>query len=667
MNLTSKINLLQGTSSDREFSRGNTFPLVARPWGLHHWSLQTAEGPWMFHPEHRKLQGVRLTHQPSPWMNDYGNMLIAPFTGPLCEEITHQASAYRINSLGPSYLKAELLRYGIALEMTPTERGALFVFTRLGAQALRVRFFFEGPHEVGGTPDETCYVGVSRNHTGGVAGDFGLHFAAAFSVAPQACEPAAKGCIFVFPQNVDRLELRLAGSFISQDQARTTLKMELRQKDLPTIAGEGEAIWNALLGRIAFEARDKDQERTFYSCLYRCLLFPRFLDEKTEDGRSIHYSPYDGRIHDGPLCADSGFWDTYRTLYPLLALAYPDKLRLMLEGWLNACRESGWSPKWPSPGARDCMIGTHYNVIVADAVARGITDWNVEEAFSYLWKDATEPAENGFFGRVGLKEYVDLGYVPADKFPYAASATLDYAYDDFCIGRVARFLGKTKEAQEMERRALNYRNVFDPAVGFMRGRLSDGNWLAPFCEFKWGNAYIEGGAWQHTFNVPHDPAGLATLFGGKKGLCDKLDAMLATPPHFSIGNYPSEIHEMTEMAMANFGQYAHSNQPVHHFLFLYDWAGQPEKTTHWVHRVANELYSPKHFPGDEDNGEMAAWYVFACLGLFPRCPGTADWVRFTPLARSASVPASIHGTPRAERFGKDDFQHPIAQKIPSLS
>lgn len=632
MNLVTKVNILQGTRSERDFSTGNTLPIIARPWGMHHWSLQTLQSPWMFHPEHRKLQGVRLTHQPSPWMNDYGNILIAPFTGPLFHEIDHQASAYRLEeaTLHPHYFRAELLRHRIVIEMAPTERGAVFRFRRLGPEALRVRFFFDAAHEwaPGGNPRR--YQGISRNYVDGVAGDFGLRFAVEFDTPPQACVAAKSGCVFEFGQDVEALEMRLAGSFISMEQAGVTLHQELAGQSLESVAAEGERVWNNLLGQVAYTPRNEDQGRLFYSCLYRCLLFPRFLHESTSDGRVMHYSPYDGGIHEGPLCADSGFWDTYRTLFPLLALYYPETLRRMLDGWLSACREAGWSPKWPSPGPRDCMIGTHYNVIVADAVAHGIVDWNVEEAFAYLWKDATAPSDDPRYGRAGLEDYLRLGYVPADKYHHAASATLDYSYDDFCISRVARFLGKDKEAEELERRAGNYRNVYDPSVGFMRGRNADGSWREPFDEFEWGGPFIEGGPWQHSFNVPHDPAGLAALFGGNDGLCRKLDAMFTAPRHFTIGDYPCEIHEMTEMAMANFGQYAHSNQPVHQFLMLYAQAGQPDKATHWIHRVANELYSIDGFAGDEDNGEMAAWYVFACLGLFPTCPGTPDLLRFPP-------------------------------------
>ncbi len=576
-------------------------------------------------------------------MGDYGSMTVMPFHGTCHSLLEHQSSAYSVDAsiLKPNQVRTRLLRYGIDVEMAPTERAALFVFTRQQSEAIRVRFSFEGEHTIGGDLKSRSVRGISRNHHGGVSKSFGLHFVAKFDTAPEVIEITVDGGVLTFPRNLERVEMRLAASFIDDEHASESLAREVHGMGLTELIAAGAGVWNDLLGRIQFEAREEREEQMLYSCLYRCLLFPRFMDEINSRGETVHHSPYDGAVHAGSLCTDNGFWDTFRTVYPLLALVYPDKLRHILQGWLAACRESGWSPKWPSPGPRDCMIGTHFDAVVADAVARGITDWDVEEAFSYLWRDATEQSEDGCFGRRGLNDYIRLGYVPCDKFPYGVSSTLDYAYNDFCVAQVATFLGRTREANLLKPRTQSYRNIFDASTGFMRGRRADGAWDEPFEEFQWGGSYIEGGPWQHSFNVPHDPEGLAELFGSNTLLCRKLDTMLATPPRFETGRYGFEIHEMTEMALAGFGQYAHSNQPVHNFLFLYSSAGEPEKTAHWVHRVARELYSPKHFPGDEDNGEMAAWYVFACLGLFPSCPGKPGFVKFPPLALNAK----INGTP----------------------
>lgn len=633
MDYLSHVNLLQGTASTHDFSTGNTLPLVARPWGMHHWTPQTGDSPWTFHCGARHLRGVRLTHQPSPWMRDYANVTLLPFTGDYQANLEFQSSGWRVEDavFRPDHFRAELLRYGVILEMSPTERGAVFTFSRqrTATGPLRLRFDFDGEHDIGWRPGSRVVSGSTANQFQGEhLKNFALHLHGEFSIAPVRFERTARGGCLTFPDDTERVELRLAASFIGTDQARLTHDRELAGRSLDDVRLEGAAVWNDLLGRLRVNEPDLDKVRTFYSCAYRTLLFPRFLDEIDADGRVVHYSPYDGAVHPGPLCTDHGFWDAYRTVYPLLALVWPDKLGRIMQGWLNGADEAGWAPKWPSPGFRDCMIGTHFDSVVADLAAKDIGGWDVEKAFAHIWKSASRSSDDPAYGRPELDVYLKHGYVPADLARQSVACTQDYTYGDWCVAQVARLLGKDREADALIARSLNHRNLFDPAVGFMRARRSDGAWDGPFREFQWGGGYIEGGPWQYAFNAPHDIDGLATLYGGPEKLCRKIDRMLATPPRFEIGTYPFEIHEMTEMAVANFGQYAHSNQPVHNTLFLYALCGEPEKTTHWVHRVANELYSPDAFPGDEDNGEMAAWYLFAAMGIYPFCPGRPDYVRF---------------------------------------
>jgi len=624
----SMVNPLQGTASDMAFSTGNTLPLIARPFGLHHWSVQTARPPWLFHPSHDKVLGIRLTHQPSPWMQDYGSLLVIPFCGPAQENMEDHLAPYHLDVCLPNHLRLTTTQDGITCEMSPSDRGALFLLESSRGHPLKLRLHFASRHTLQFSSGTTAFCGSSHDHHGGVPENFGLYFHGEFSEPPARFVPLKDGGYWTFGERVRRVEFRLAASFIDPATAIRSLRRELQSHSLPMLREEGASIWNRLLGHVPFEPKDGRHARTFYSCLYRCLLFPRQLEEPDENGLPVHYSPYDGLVHSGPLCTDNGFWDTHRTVYPLLAKFYPDVLLKILNGWLNACHQAGWAPKWASPGLRDCMVGTHFDAVVADAIAHGITGWDVESAFAYLWKNATEPSDSGCHGRKELTDYLRLGYVPADRHSHSVSSTLDYAYDDFCISQVAKYLGRTREAEILLPRTKNYRNIFDPSVGFMRERLSDGSWKTPFREFSWGGGYIEGGPWQYAFHVPHDPEGLAALFGGPGSLCRKLDAMLAIPPVFEVGSYGQEIHEMTEMARAGFGQYAHSNQPVHGFLFLYALMGEPEKTSYWVGKVADTLYSPDRFPGDEDNGEMAAWFIWASLGIYPQCPGKPGCVRF---------------------------------------
>ncbi|MCR4440341.1 MAG: glycoside hydrolase family 92 protein [bacterium] len=399
-------------------------------------------------------------------------------------------------------------------------------------------------------------------------------------------------------------------------------------------------MWSELLGVIDIEGATEDQARTFYSALYRTVLFPHAWHELRPSGEVVHRSPYDGALHPGVLYTDQGPWDVYRTQYPLLSILFPERLAEIIQGWTNAYKEGGWFPKWASPGYRSCMIGTHIDAIIADAFVKGIRSFDMETAYEGMHKHAWQAgASDGAVGRKGLEHYLRLGYVPADLVEESVSRTLDFAYNDFCIAQVAKGLGRNEDYQLLIARAFNYKNVFDPAVGSLRGRNAGGSWVTPFDQFAWGGPYVEGGVWQCGWAVPHDPAGLIELMGGREHFLTKLDTLLATPPYFDVGSYNGEIHEMTEMAAVDFGQYAHSNQPSHHVLYLFAAAGAPWKTQYWVRRVLEELYGPgpEGFCGDEDNGEMSAWYIFSALGLYPLCPGHPSYVLGSPLFKRATI------------------------------
>ena len=650
-NFVAWVNPVQGTDSSFEFSHGNCLPLISRPFGMTSWSPQTDEGPWLFSYGARKLQGIRATHQPSPWMGDYGHFTVMPQTGPVALSAEARASSYRHDetAFAPHHFKTTLSRYRTTLELTPTERCACLRVSFPETEAARIIVQpFEGASLVEVDLDARTLTGFTRANSGGCPENFACYFVAVFDQPLTGAgvfradgswteEKRGSGDRVGAFVEVDAsagltIEVRIATSFISLEGARRNLEHEIGNRSFDTLLEEGRDAWNALLGRAVIEGGGEEQTRTFYSCLYRSLLFPRKLYEYGEDGAPVHYSPYDGRVHPGVLYADNGFWDTFRTVYPLLALLYPAQLAEILEGWVQAYREGGWFPRWASPGYRDCMVGTHLDAVIADAYLRGVRGFDIETAYAGVRRDALEQG-SGAQGRSGLDAYMELGYVPVEVADHAAARTQEYAYTDFCVAQLARVLGHDDDARLFYERALSYRYTFDPGVGFMRGRKGDGSWLEPFDPFSWDTrAYIEGSAWQYSWAVPHDPAGLIALMGGDKAFTAKLEQMLTLPPHFEVGGYPQEIHEMTEMGAANLGQYAHSNQPVHHVLYLFTCAGQPWKTQLWVRRVL-ELYTsgPQGFPGDEDNGEMSAWYLLSAMGLFPLCPGHPSFVLGSPL------------------------------------
>ena len=662
MSRIEQVNLLQGANSHFGMSQGNCFPLTALPFGMTHWCLQTGEGPWVFEARARKVQGVRATHQPSPWIGDYGHFVVMAQVGEPRVSCETRSSAYRPDRtvFRPDTLCADLIRYDIRLEMTPTERCAVFRFRFPATEQARVLLDpCAGESGVWVDTERSRVEGYTRGSTGGTPENFACYFVAIFNCPMTGCltfengkditeasertGPRAGAAVTFTTQAGETVEMKIATSFLSIEQAERNLAREVGDRDFETVRTQARQVWEQALGRIEVEGGTEAQQRVFASCLYRMHLFPRKWHEYDDAGEPVHFSPYDGQAHPGVLYTDNGFWDTYRTVYPLLALLLPEQLNEILEGWTQACREGGWFPQWASPGYRACMVGTHVDAVMADAVARGVRGFDVATAYAGLRRHAFEPGDAaGSYGRIGILDYLEKGYVSTDHHESVARA-LDYAYDDFCIAQVAAALGKEDDRRLFLERAQNYRHHYDPSVGFMRARNADGSW-AEFREFRWGDPYVEGGPWQSTWAVPHDPAGLIALMGGPEAFVAQLERMLTMPPHFEVGYYGFEIHEMTEMACVDFGQYAHSNQPVHHVLYLFTAAGRPDRTQYWVRRVLNELYTPDVFPGDEDNGEMSAWYVLSALGLFPLCPGHPSWVFGSPLFPRARITLPDGGT-----------------------
>ena len=652
--LVGLVNPLQGADADGGFSRGNTVPRITRPWGMTNWSPQDGTGEnWFFDRNSHRLQGIRATHQPSPWMGDYGNFTIMAQSGALAISPDARASAYRPEDLDihPHFLSVRLQRDNVRLEVAPTERCAIFRLTFPSGQPARVLIDAHTSVEIGA--DGRTITGRSRSNRGGVSGDFACFFAAVFDPPFTRAYPTQKGVPLVgqtqltgegigavaeFGARTPVVTMKIGTSFLSAEQARRNLDREIGERGFDAVRQEAAAAWADVLGRVRVSGGTLAQRRTFYSCLYRAHHFPRMLHEYDAAGQAVHYSPYDGGVHPGVLYTDSGFWDTYRTVFPLLSLLHPERLGEMIQGFVNAYREGGWLPQWPSPGYRAVMIGTHIDSVIADACVKGIGGFDREAAYAGLLKDADTPGDpHDRYGRVGLADYLAKGYVPADHADKATARSLDYFYDDFCISQVADVLGRTADRQRLRGRAQGYRRLYDADLGFLWGKKADGAWLPDFDQYAWGGPYVEGGPWQSTWAVPHDPAGLMALMGGQRPFLQKLDRLLLQPPTFHVGTYGGVIHEMAEMGAVPFGQYDQGNQPVHLALYLFTAAGCPWKTQYWTRRVLDTLYSPDNYPGDEDNGEMASWYVLNALGVYPLCPGHPSYVFGSPLFPEARL------------------------------
>ena len=659
---TQYVNPLMGTQSSFELSTGNTYPAIARPWGMNFWTPQTGKmgDGWQYVYTANKIRGFKQTHQPSPWINDYGQFSIMPMVGKPEFDEEKRASwfGHKGEEATPYYYKVYLAEYDIVTEMSPTERAVLFRFTfpENAHSYIAVDAFDKGSF-IQIIPEENKIIGYSTRNSGGVPENFKNYFIIQFdkpftykatvnngSIQENATEQTTDhaGAIIGFKtQRGEQVHARIASSFISFEQAARNMK-ELGNDNLEQIKQKGQKAWNQVLGKIEVEGGNLDQYRTFYSCLYRSLLFPRKFYELDEAGKPVHYSPYNGQVLPGYMFTDTGFWDTFRCLFPFVNLIYPSMGEKMQAGLLNTYLESGFFPEWASPGHRGCMVGNNSASVVADAFMKNITKADAEKMYEGLLKGANSVHPKvSTTGRRGYEYYNKLGYVPYDvKINENAARTLEYAYDDWCIYRMGEKLGRPAEELDVyKKRSQNYRNLFDPETKLMRGKNSDGTFQTPFNPFKWGDAFTEGNSWHYTWSVFHDVQGLVDLMGGKKMFVSMLDSVFNLPPVFDDSYYGGVIHEIREMEIANMGNYAHGNQPIQHMIYLYNYAGEPWKAQYWLRETMNRLYlpTPDGYCGDEDNGQTSAWYVFTALGFYPVCPGSNEYVMGAPYFKKATI------------------------------
>ena len=659
---TQYVNPLMGTLSSFELSTGNTYPAIARPWGMNFWTPQTGKmgDGWQYVYTANKIRGFKQTHQPSPWINDYGQFSIMPVTGKPEFDEDKRASwfSHKGEVALPYYYKVYLSEHDVVTEFTPTERAVLFRFTfPENENSYVVVDAFDKGSYIKIIPEQNKIIGYTTRNSGGVPDNFKNYFVIEFdkpfsyqaSVADGALvenqsEQTAghAGAIIGFKTRKGEIvHARVASSFISFEQADRNLK-ELGSDSFETLVQKGQDAWNQVLGKIEVDGGNLDQYRTFYSCLYRSVLFPRAFFEFDEAGNPVHYSPYNGEVLPGYMYTDTGFWDTFRCLFPFLNLMYPSVNKQIQEGLINTYKESGFFPEWASPGHRGCMIGNNSASILADAYLKGIKVDDVTTLYEGLIHGTKNVhPEVSSTGRLGYEYYNELGYVPYDvKINENTARTLEYAYDDWCIYQMAKALNRPKkELKLFADRAMNYKNVFDKESLLMRGRNKDGQFQAPFSPLKWGDAFTEGNSWHYSWSVFHDPQGLIDLMGGEKVFVEMLDSVFIVPPLFDDSYYGQVIHEIREMTVMNMGNYAHGNQPIQHMIYMYNYAGQPWKAQYWLRQVMNRMYTPgpDGYCGDEDNGQTSAWYVFSALGFYPVCPGTDEYVLGAPLFKKATL------------------------------
>lgn len=656
------VNTRQGTDSHFGLSYGNTFPATGMPYGMHLWSPQTGKNGDGFKYQYAldKIRGFGQTHQCSPWVSDYAVYTFMPMVGKLEVNEEKRASKFSHDNevAMPHYYKVQFDN-GIVTEMAPTTRCVHFRFSypSTGDAYLVLDGYTDQSEikidvekrQISGWVNNQRFVNDSKSFRNYFIVQFdkpfeeyGIWENQKDEVFNGQTEGAGKGYgAYVKFKKGTKVQAKAASSYISPEQAMVTFGRELKgDKNLEATMKRGADTWNALLNRIVVEGGTDEQMRTFYSCLFRANLFSRKFYERKENGEPYYYSPYNGKIHDGYMYTDNGFWDTFRSQFPLTNILHPTMQGRYMNALLDAQEQCGWLPSWSFPGETGGMLGNHAISLLTDAWAKGIRTFDPERALkAYAHEAMNKGPYGGANGRGFWKEYFELGYVPYPESMGSSAQTMEYAYDDFCGYELARMTGNEIYQDVFARQMYNYKNVFDPSIGLMRGKGTDGKWQEPFDPLEWGGPFCEGNAWHYTWSVFHDVQGLIDLYGSDERFTMKMDSVFSLPNIIKPGTYGNVIHEMKEMEIAGMGQYAHGNQPIQHMPYLYSYAGQPWKTQYWVRQIVERLYNSteKGFPGDEDQGGMSSWYILSALGIYAVCPGTDEYVIGSPLFRKATI------------------------------
>ena len=654
VDLVKYVNTLQGTNSSFDLTRGNTYPTTALPFAMHTWAPQTGwnGNGWKYQYSKDSIRGFQQAHQCSSWTNDYAVFSLMPVTGKLALDQFKRAArfSHKNEIAKPNYYKVKLDN-NITAEISPTERGAhlRFSFPKKGGSYVTLDGY-TGMSMVKILPKENKVIGYVHNGRG-LKENFKNYFVIQFDKPIREFgtwenrkgekwdgelerEGKGVGAWVRFDDGV-KVQAKVASSYISPEQAALTLQTELGPfKSLEDTKAAAWKIWNDHLNQIVVEGGTPEETATFYSCYFRASLFSRQFYEIDSNGKPWYFSPYDGQIHNGYLYTDTGFWDTFRAQFPLNALMHPTMHGRYVAGLLDAFDQCGWLPSWSFPGEGGSMIGNHAISLLADAWAKGIRTFDPQRALKAYYHEATNKGPWGpANGRDGWKEYYTLGYVPYPNYRESTAKTLEYAYDDFCGYQLADMTDNLIYREVFARQMFNYKNLFDPKVGFMRGRDENGKWTPNFDPNEWGGPFTEGNAWHYLWSVFHDVNGLVDLLGGNEKFVSKLDSVFSVPNTVKVGTYKRKIHEMTEMEMSNMGQYAHGNQPIQHMVYLYNYAGTPWKAQYYARTVMDKLYNSTEngYPGDEDQGQTSSWYVLSAMGLYAVCPGTDQYVIGSPV------------------------------------
>jgi predicted alpha-1,2-mannosidase len=630
-------------------AHGHTYPGATAPFGMVQLSPDTRTSPadWDgcsgYHASDSLIYGFSHTHLSGTGVSDYCDVLFMPFTGKPYLQIQDNASSFRKanEKAEAGYYSVLLDKDHIKVELTATERvgvhrytfppntvnGHVMIDLRHRDEVLTSSLKMVGDHEIEGSRISKSW--AKEQHVYFVA-RFSQPFSNSrvldLSKSIDARESDASGTAIVglldFHLTKQPVVITVGLSAVSVDAARRNLEAECNHFAFDRVKAETQSKWESKLSAIDVEGGTIAQKTAFYTALYHTMIVPNVWSDVDGQYRGRDLLVHQAKGHQ--VYSVFSLWDTYRACDPLYALLDPARTNDFIQTFLRQYEQGGLLPVWElAANETDCMIGNHAIPVIADAYIKGIRGFNAEEALEAMQKSANS-------NRYGLPYYRDLGFIPSDKEPESVSKTLEYAFDDWCIARMANEMGRQDVYNRFISRAQSWKNLFDPSTGFFRGK-NNAAWYAPFDPFEVNFNYTEANAWQYRFAAPQDIGGMMQALGGRSAFSARLDSLFSAHPK-TTGRDQADITGLI-------GQYAHGNEPSHHMAYLYNFTGQPWKTQERVRQIMDNLYSDKNdgLSGNEDCGQMSAWLVFSAMGFYPVVPGSGYYVIGTPMFDKATV------------------------------
>lgn len=631
--LSNLVNVEIGTNSTKRLSNGNTLPMLQVPFGMQAISVENnkeAES-WFYSPNLQLVEGFRVTQQPSPWIKDYGYISFLPTDKNFSGKVGDMWCAYDYKELHPYQFEYNFPELSSNVKLTASKSGFSIVFNN--DNELSVSFNIRKSKWYLRSANELCIENNEiENQDSSAYGKFSKYYYLKFSEA--VCSINDYDDIITLNFLTGTVEMNLYSSFISNEQAIVNYeKSACKSYDDTKIKCIAE--WEKKLEVFKFSDKRENKE-IFYSNLYRSLLYPFNITEKNKNDEDVYFSFDKNEVKSGSMITGIGFWDTYRTSFPLYRNFYPKEYNIFIKSMLNFYEDTGWLPRWMSPNEVGCMPSTMCDIVISEALCYGTIEKNdIGTAVEALKKNCFEFSGSNLQGRSSLKEYLEFGYIPFESCNHSVTSTLDYAYCDFAVSKAIELYDK-ESSEILYKRSKNYLNLWNHSKMMFVGKDVMGNFRSSFSEIDWGYDYCESCSYQNNFNVPFDIDNIIELFENK--IENRMEELINHKPNYNVGLYNEQIHEQAELAIGGLGQLAISNQPSFNIPFIYQIINKQEEFEELLVNILSKFdASINGYPGDEDNGSMSSWYIWCMLGMYPFEPASGKYIFFEPGADEIEV------------------------------